>query len=123
VYVPVLRQHTYDEIRAASGTVGQYMVQMHPDDLTMEWQTQKRTGMVFFDHNQNSRGKTLAAQYSLRPLPQAAVSAPVTWDELTRVFPTDFDIDTEPERLLRIGDLWSGILDAKQDLRALLEVT
>jgi bifunctional non-homologous end joining protein LigD len=120
IYVPVLRQHTYDEIRAASATVGQFMVQQYPDDLTMEWQTGKRTGKVFFDHNQNTRGKTLAAEYSLRPSPSAAASAPVTWEELAHVYPTDFDIDTLPERLLKVGDLWSGILDAKQDLKALI---
>ena len=62
IYVPVLRQYTYDEIRAASAAVGQFMVQQHPDDLTMEWQTVKRTGKIFFDHNQNTRGKTLAAR-------------------------------------------------------------
>ena len=54
IYVPVLRQYTYDEIRAASAAVGQYMVQQFPDDLTMEWATVKRTGMIFFDHNQNT---------------------------------------------------------------------
>jgi bifunctional non-homologous end joining protein LigD len=123
IYVPVLRQYTYDEIRAASAAVGQFMVQQHPDDLTMEWQTVKRTGMIFFDHNQNTRGKTLAAEYSLRPSLQAAVSAPVTWEELARVYPTDFDIDTEPERLAKVGDLWSDILASKQDLRALIEAT
>ncbi len=121
IYVPVLRQYTYDEIRAASAAVGQFMVQQHPADLTMEWQTVKRTGMIFFDHNQNTRGKTLAAEYSLRPSPQAAVSAPVTWEELARVYPTDFDIDTEPERLAKVGDLWAEILASKQDLKALIE--
>lgn len=121
IYVPVLRQYTYDEIRAASGAVGQYLLQQFPDDLTMEWATQKRTGMIFFDHNQNSRGKTLAAQYSVRPSPDAAVSAPVTWDELKRVYPTDFTIDTVPDRLAKRGDLWSRILASKQDLKALIE--
>ena len=57
IYVPVLRQYTYDEIRSASATIGQFMVQQYPDDVTMEWQTQKRTGKVFFDHGQNARGK------------------------------------------------------------------
>ena len=121
IYVPMLRQYTYDEIRAASGAVGQHMIQQFPDDLTMEWATKKRTGMIFFDHNQNSRGKTLAAQYSARPSADAAVSAPVTWEELARVYPTDFTIDTEPARLAKIGDLWAHILDSKQDLRALIE--
>ena len=45
----------------------------------------------------------------------------MTWEELAHVYPTDFDIDTEPERIAEIGDLWAGILDAKQDLKALLE--
>ncbi|MEX2245459.1 MAG: non-homologous end-joining DNA ligase [Dehalococcoidia bacterium] len=120
IYVPVLRQHTYDEIRAATETVGKHLMQQRPKDITMEWQTQKRAGKIFFDHNQNVRGKTLAAQYSPRPAPAATVSAPVTWEELAQVYPTDFDLDTVPERLGRVGDIWAGILEAKQDLRALL---
>jgi len=121
VYVPVIRHYTYDQIRAASETIGRFMMQMHPDDLTMEWATQKRTGKIFFDHNQNTSGKTLAAQYSLRPSEFAGVSAPVTWEELKRSYPTDFDIDTVPARVERVGDLWQHILEAKQDLRSLLE--
>jgi bifunctional non-homologous end joining protein LigD len=120
IYVPVLRQYTYDEIRAASGVVGQFLMQQMPDDITMEWQTEKRRGKVFFDHNQNTRGKTLAAQYSLRPSTGANISVPVTWEELKTASPTDFDIDTGPDRFARLGDLWSNILDAKQDLRALI---
>jgi bifunctional non-homologous end joining protein LigD len=120
IYVPVLRQYNYDEIRAAAEAVGRHMMSTR-DDITMEWATVKRRGKIFFDHNQNSRGKTLASQYSPRPAPGATVSAPITWEELATVLPTDFDIDTEPERVERIGDLWAGILDSKQDLRALIE--
>ena len=87
----------------------------------MEWTVEKRTGKVFFDHNQNVRGKTLASVYSARPLPEAAVSMPVRWDELLQVYPTDFTILTAMDRLDEVGDLWAGILDAKHDLRALLE--
>ncbi|MBI2755830.1 MAG: ATP-dependent DNA ligase [Chloroflexi bacterium] len=121
IYVPVVRHYTYDEIRAASGVVGQYLMQERPDDITMEWQTSKRTGKIFFDHNQNTRGKTLAAEYSLRPSASAAVSAPVTWEELAKVYPTQFDIDSQPERLAKVGDLWADILASKQDLKALVE--
>jgi bifunctional non-homologous end joining protein LigD len=123
IYVPVLRQYTYGEIRAAAATIGQYMLQMHPNDLTMEWQTERRTGKIFFDHNQNARNKTLAAQYSLRPSANAGVSAPLTWDELKTAYPTDFDMDTMPPRVAKRGDLWADILQNKQDLRALLETT
>jgi bifunctional non-homologous end joining protein LigD len=121
IYVPVLRQYTYDEIRAAAEALGRYMLQMHPKDLTMEWAVEKRTGKIFFDHGQNTRGKTLAAQYSLRPSANAGASAPVTWEELKTLYPTEFDIDTVPARLEKIGDLWADILASKQDLRALIE--
>jgi DNA primase len=72
---------------------------------------------VFVDYNQNVRGKTLASIYSPRVLPWAAVSMPLSWDEVgTGVFPTDFTILSAPERLRRVGDLWAGILQAKHDL-------
>ena len=81
----------------------------------------RRTGKVFLDYNQNARGKTLASIYSPRVLPWAAVSMPLRWDELGRVYPADFTILTAPERLRSVGDLWAGILEAKQDPGALIE--
>ena len=87
----------------------------------MEWSVEKRTGKVFFDHNQNVRGKTLASVYSPRPSPEAAVSMPVRWDELKEVYPPDFTILTAMDRLRVTGDLWANILDAKHDLAKLLD--
>ena len=89
----------------------------------MEWSVPKRTGKVFFDHNQNTKGKTLASLYSPRPTPWAGVSMPVRWDELGDIYPPDFNILNAPERLDRTGDLWSGILNAKHDVAALLGMT
>jgi DNA primase len=94
-------------------------MQQHPKDVTMEWDTSKRGGKVFFDHNQNTRGKTLAAQYSLRPTAWAGVSAPVAWSELPKVDPTGLNIRSVPERIATIGDLWSDILARKNDLSTL----
>jgi bifunctional non-homologous end joining protein LigD len=88
----------------------------------MEWSVDKRTGKIFFDHNQNSRGKTLASVYSARPHPTGAVSMPVRWDELGDIYPPDFTILTAPDRLRDVGgDLWAGILESKHDLAGLLE--
>ena len=120
IYVPILRQLTSDETRAACETIGKFVLQAHPKDLTMEWSVDKRTGKIFFDHNQNVRGKTLASIYSPRALPAAPVSMPVAWDELENIYPTDFTILTAPGRLDDIGDLWAGILDAKHDIAGLL---
>jgi bifunctional non-homologous end joining protein LigD len=120
VYVPVLRQYGYDVLRHASTLIADFLRSHYPGDITLEWTVTKRTGKVFLDQNQNTRGKTLASIYSPRPLPEATVSMPVTWQELGRVYPTDFTVLTAPERLAAVGDLWADILAAKHDLEALL---
>ncbi|TMF06619.1 MAG: ATP-dependent DNA ligase, partial [Chloroflexi bacterium] len=121
VYVPILRQFDYDTVRAACETIGKYLLQAHRRDITMEWSVDKRTGKVFFDHNQNVRGKTLASVYSPRPSQEAEVSMPVRWEEVKEIYPSDFTILTACDRIAKIGDLWAGILDAKHDLAKLLD--
>jgi len=120
IYVPVLRQYDYDVIRHSSTLIADFLRRRYPDDITLEWAVSKRSGKVFLDQNQNTRGKTLASIYSPRPLPEATVSMPITWDELGRVYPTDFTIFTAPERLAAVGDLWADILAVKHDLEGLL---
>jgi bifunctional non-homologous end joining protein LigD len=122
IYVPILRRLDYVAVRAAAEAVGHHLLRQHPREITMEWSVDKRTGKIFFDHNQNSRGKTLASVYSARPHPTGAVSMPVRWDELGDIYPPDFTILTAPDRLRDVGgDLWAGILESKHDLAGLLE--
>jgi len=122
IYVPILRQFDYAAVRSACETIGRFVMQAHPRDVTMEWSVPKRAGKIFYDHNQNVRGKTLASIYSPRPSPEAAVSMPLNWDELKNVYPTDFTILTAAERLEAVGDLWKDILEHKHDLAGLLGV-
>ena len=121
IYVPVLRQYEYRLTRKTCEVVGRFLMQSRPQDVTMEWAVSKRRGKIFLDHNQNVRGKNMASIYSLRPLPGAPVSTPLRWDELDDVYPTDFTIDTVPERVEALGDLWADLLEAKHDIRRLLE--
>lgn len=121
VFVPVRRQFDYYAMRSACETIGRFLLSHHPRDVTMEWSVSKRTGKVFLDHKQNVRGKTLASIFSPRLAPGGTVSMPVTWDEIERVYPTDFTILSAPARLKEKGDPWSRILDAKHDLRTLLK--
>lgn len=121
VYAPILRRYDYDELRAVTQVIGRYLLQLKPQDVTMEWDTARRAGKVFFDHNQNTRGKTLAAQYSLRPTAWAGVSTPIAWSELPGLDATSLNIATVPDRLDRIGDPWAGILQHKNDLSRLLD--
>src|SRR5438270_491475 len=57
----------------------------------------------------------------LRANRRATVSTPVTWDELTRVEPDDFDLATVPARIVELGDPHASIDDVAHDLTPLLE--
>ena len=88
----------------------------------MEWDTTKRKDKVFFDHNQNARGKTIASVFSVRPTESATVSMPIRWDNLSNVFPTDYTILNVPDILnKRSANPWNSILERKQDLNKILE--
>ena len=91
-----------------------------PEKITMEWSTAKRTGKVFFDYNQNSRGKTIASVYSVRPTTSATVSMPVRWEELDDIVPKDFTLITVPEIMRKKTDPWKGVLEDKQDMNSIL---
>lgn len=121
IYVPILREYDYTVTRKACELIGRFLLRQRPRDLTMEWSVSKRAGKIFLDHNMNVMGKNMASIYSLRPLPGAPVSVPLRWDELSDVYPSDFNIDTVHQRLADTGDLWGDILEAKHDLRRLLE--
>ncbi|MPZ22698.1 MAG: ATP-dependent DNA ligase, partial [Dehalococcoidia bacterium] len=121
LFVPVVREYTYDQLRSVAETLGRHLMQEHPDLITMEWSTRNRTGKIFWDHNMNVRGKNLASVYSARPTQWASVSVPVRWEELEDIYPASFTIETVFERLDELGDLWADILEAKHDLAAILE--
>jgi bifunctional non-homologous end joining protein LigD len=120
IFVPILRQLDYSVIRAAANTIMMELLSRRPKDVTMEWDTKKRTGKVFLDANQNARHKNLAVAYSPRAKPGAPVSMPLRWDELGKIRAADFNMDTAPERVSVRGDAWAKIYDAKQDLHELL---
>ena len=120
IFVPILRQLDFHGTRSAAETLSRFLLQLHPTEITVDWAVEKRKGKVFLDHNQNVRGKTLASIYSPRPNPEASVSVPLRWNELDKVYPTDFTILTAPDRLAKIGDLWVNILEAKIDMANLL---
>ncbi len=120
VYVPIVRNLDYDAVRATAQTFGRFMVEQHPKEITVDWDVEKRRGKVFFDANQNTRGKTLAGPYSLRPTPWAGVSTPVLWSELPAIDPPSLTINSVPERIAKRGDPWADILGHKNDLSAVL---
>ncbi len=120
IYVPLVRQFDFSIVRAAANTICLELLSRRPKDVTMEWSTGRRLGKVFLDANQNARHKNLAVAYSPRAKPGAPVSMPLRWTEVAASSPLQFTVETVPGMLRKQGDVWQGILDAKQDLHALL---
>ncbi|HET9000541.1 MAG TPA: non-homologous end-joining DNA ligase [bacterium] len=117
VFIPIVRQYTYGQTHAFAKTMTTWLAGQHPEMLTTAWSVRDRVGKVFLDYNQNLRGKTLASVYSLRPVAQATVSVPVTWEEVRAGFdPLQWTIATVFDRLERVGELWGELLDAAQGL-------
>jgi bifunctional non-homologous end joining protein LigD len=120
IYVPITQQYTYDQTRTFAEIIGKIVISRFPKKVTMEWNTTKRKGKVFFDYNQNSRGKTIASVYSMRPTMSATVSMPIGWNKLDDISPTDFTIKTIPNLTRGKRDEWEGVLKDKQDLGKIL---
>jgi bifunctional non-homologous end joining protein LigD len=81
-----------------------------------EWSKAKRRG-VLIDASQNAKGKTIASVYPVRPMPNAPVSTPLHWDEVTeKLDPSIYTIEVARDRLDRHGDLYEGVLKTKQRL-------
>jgi bifunctional non-homologous end joining protein LigD len=122
IFVPIANLYTYEQTRSFAEVIGRILINRHPRKITMEWDTTKRTGKVFFDHNQNAKGKTIASIFSPRPTTSATVSFPVKWDDLSHVLPTDFTIPNVPEILnKKIKNPWNNIMEKKQNLNKILE--
>ncbi|MDQ3917294.1 MAG: non-homologous end-joining DNA ligase [Acidobacteriota bacterium] len=124
VYVPVKAIYGYEEIAELAELVATAVARRHSDVATVERSKRKRgRAMIYVDHMQNARGKSVVAPYSVRPKPGATVSAPLEWTEVERkkIRTDDFDIKNMSERIGRKGDLFRPVLKRKQALGDALE--
>ena len=122
IFVPVAPIYSYDQTRAFAEIIGRMLSRRNPGKITMDWNSTNRKGKVFFDHNQNAKGKTLASIFSVRPTLSASVSMPVEWRELSEIQPSDFSLVNVPEILsAKRGNAWSNIYQKKQDLLKMIE--
>jgi bifunctional non-homologous end joining protein LigD len=112
---------TFDEVRLAALTLAREVEQRAPKIATSKWWKEERHG-VFVDYNQNAKDRTVAAAYSVRPTPDARVSAPLTWDEVEHCEPQDFTLSSMPRRFEKLGDLHAGIDDHAGSIAGLLEL-
>ncbi|MGY2066616.1 DNA polymerase domain-containing protein [Blastococcus sp. SYSU DS0619] len=122
IYVPIQPRWTFPEVRRAVIAFGRELERRLPDRVTMSWWKEERGEKIFVDYNQMARDRTIASAYSIRPKPHAPVSAPVDWDELPDVHPTDFDVLTMPARFAKVGDRHAGLAEHAFGIEPLLEL-
>src|SRR5262245_18040465 len=101
VFCRIERRWTFPEVRRAAVALAREVERRAPHLATSKWWKEERHG-VFVDYNQNARDHTTASAYSVRPTPDARVSAPLLWDEVPGCEPAAFTIDTVPDRYARV---------------------
>jgi bifunctional non-homologous end joining protein LigD len=122
VYVRIERRWTFDEVRRAALALAREVERRAPDLATSKWWKEERHG-VFLDYNQNAKDRTVASAYSVRPTPDARVSAPLAWDEIDASVPGDFTLGTMPARFAAIGDRHAAMDQHAGSLERLLELS
>jgi DNA ligase D-like protein (predicted polymerase) len=122
VCVRIHRSWTFDQVRRAALAFARDVERRAPALATSKWWKEERHG-VFLDYNQNAKDRTVASAYSVRPTPDARVSAPLTWDEIDGCEPGDFTLATMPSRFARVGDRHADIDRHPCSLEPLLELS
>jgi len=112
---------SFDQVRRAALALSREVERRAPKLATSKWWKEERHG-VFLDYNQNAKDRTTCSAYSVRPLPDARVSTPVTWDEVPDCQPEDFTVLTVPKRFAERGDPHRTMDDHEGSLEALLEL-
>jgi bifunctional non-homologous end joining protein LigD len=122
VIARIEQRWSFDQVRRAALALAREVERRAPAIATSKWWKEERHG-VFIDYNQNAKDRTVASAYSVRPRPDARVSAPVSWRELESCDPADFTLRTMPARFATIGDPHQGIDQAVCSLEKLLELS
>ncbi len=122
VLVRIEPKWTFDEVRRAALALAREVERRAPGLASSRWWKEERRG-VFVDYNQNAKDRTVTSAYSVRPKPDARVSAPVSWKELAECDPADFTLWTMPKRFAKLGDPHAEIDDWRCSLEPLLELS
>jgi bifunctional non-homologous end joining protein LigD len=123
ILLPLGRQVTYAQCRTLGELLARVVLRELNDIATITRHVTKRGDKVYLDYLQNRHGQLIVSPFSVRPLPGASVSMPLTWDEVNQSLdPKTFTIKTAIERMERLGhDPVAPVLDDKPDLAGILE--
>ena len=120
ILAPIKPELGFPEVRRFAKAMAQEVERRIGDQevATTTWKVADRRG-VFVDYGQNSRDRTIASAYSIRPTPDARASAPLEWDEVSSVRPEKFTLTTMRKRIDKVGDLTKGMWRRKRSLQPL----
>jgi bifunctional non-homologous end joining protein LigD len=121
VNVRIEPRWTFSDVRRAALALSRAVERRAPAIASSNWWKEERHG-VFLDYNQNAKDRTTCSAYSVRPLPDARVSAPLHWHEVPDCEPVDFTVLTIPKRFAEIGDPHAGMDASAGSLEKLLEL-
>jgi bifunctional non-homologous end joining protein LigD len=121
VYVRIESRWSFTEVRRAAVALSRAIERRAPEIASSKWWKEERHG-VFLDYNQNAKDRTTCSAYSVRPVPDARVSAPLHWSEVPDCDPAEFTIFTMPKRFAEIGDPHAGMNEVPGSLEPLLEL-
>src|SRR5438045_1094874 len=121
VIVRIERRWTFDEVRRAALALARDVERRVPKLATSKLWKEERHG-VFVDYNQNAKDRTVASAYSVRPTPDARVSAPLSWDEVDTCEPSEFTLASMPARFAAVGDRHESIDQHTGSIEPLLEL-
>jgi len=121
VNVRIEPRWSFTEVRRAALALSRAVERRVPALASSKWWKEERHG-VFLDYNQNAKDRTTSSAYSVRPLPDARVSAPLAWDEVSDCDPADFTVLTMPKRFEEIGDPHADMDAALGSLDGLLDL-
>jgi bifunctional non-homologous end joining protein LigD len=122
IYCRIEPRWTFPEVRRAAVALAREVERRAPEIATSRWWKEERHG-VFLDYNQNAKDRTVASAYSVRPLADARVSTPLSWDEVPTCEAEAFTLATVPRRFAQVGDPSKGIDEAVGSLEPLLELS
>jgi DNA polymerase LigD, polymerase domain len=121
ICVRIERRWDFDQVRRAALALAREVERRAPKLATSKWWKEERHG-VFVDYNQNAKDRTVASAYSVRPTPDARVSAPLAWDEVEGCNPADFTLASMPARFSELGDRHAEIDRQPGSIEGLLEL-
>jgi len=121
VNVRIQPRWSFTEVRRSAVALSRAVERRAPALATSKWWKEERHG-VFLDYNQNAKDRTTCSAYSVRPLPDARISAPLHWNEVPDCDPADFTLFTMPERFAKIGDPHAEMNSSAGSLEKLLEL-